>query len=952
LKLTPLASALTLLGLSTAVLAQTAPASQRVEITGSSIKRLADEAALPVQVITRTEIDRLGLSSVDQIVDRLSMNVAANTNQVTNNAVFGSDADKTLGGGNFANLRGLGPTGTLVLLNGRRVSTHGMSGGSVDLNAIPMDAIARIEVLKDGASAMYGTDAIGGVINFIMRTDFQGLTLSTSSSTPEQSSAGSRLRVSATGGVGNLQRDGWNLMGTLTFDDHKILRGTDRPWATGYQPDRGLTPDSTSAMHANMIASGTPAAPTALLSTGTVVGTTDTTRYTNLNLLAIQGRCEEIPGQVPLSPNITTWNLFGYTQANSRYRCTRDYGRNYMLQPPQEAVNALMRGTLDLGKSTRASLEMVASQVTNRGEYSPVQISSSVNPTMNLRPDSPYYLDMRSLVGAAQFNPTLPVAYRVNMLNDLGLRIRENETTNLRVQSVLEGVIGKYDYNLGAGWGTSQSTATLINGFPNTKKLVDLLSSGRYNPFIMPGQKQTPDVVAAFEDMQMRGKIYDGETSVLQADATLSGSLGKFMQGEALFAVGANLRKESYEFSGSTGFTCNDFATTATLTANNNATLTFACPGNSSSPKLSRSIKAVFGEIVIKPLKDLELTLQARYDDYEKIGGTTNPKVALRWQPVSTLVVRASANTGFRAPTAQQVQQGVVESQLTGQFRDPELCADLANPSNASQCARTSTPFRAGGNPSLTPEKSEQATAGLVFAPAKNLQMFADYWQVDLKDRIRSLSVSEMISNYPLFVDNFVRDPNTRVVQYIQAGFVNAAGSRTKGVDFGANHQMKALGGLVSTSLGGTRMLSHKEQIRTDTPFVEFVGKWNNTTIYLPWRFNASMSYQKGPWNMTWSGLYLDSYEDQNRGPTAQGGANYTTSEPYTRTVSSYSTLNLIGSYTGIKGLTITGGVINLFDRQPPFSWHNVDSAAGAGWDPRIADPRGRTFSVSATYSF
>jgi len=538
------------------------------------------------------------------------------------------------------------------------------------------------------------------------------------------------------------------------------------------------------------------------------------------------------------------------------------------------------------------------------------------------------------------------------MLNDLGLRIRENETTNLRVQSVLEGVIGKYDYNLGAGWGTSKSTATLINGFPNTRKWVDLLSSGRYNPFIMPGQKQTPDVVAAFEDMQMRGKIYDGETSVLQADATLSGSLGKFMQSEVLFAIGANLRKESYEFSGATGFNCIDSATTATLAANNNSSLTFGCPGNSSSPKLSRNIKAVFGEIVIKPLKDLELTLQARYDDYEKIGGTTNPKVALRWQPTSTLVVRASANTGFRAPTAQQVQQGVVESQLTGQFRDPELCADLTNPSNASQCARVSTPFRAGGNPSLTPEKSEQATAGLVFAPTKNLQMFADYWQVDLKDRIRSLSVSEMISNYPLFVDNFVRDPNTRVVQYIQAGFVNAAGSRTKGVDFGANHQMNVLGGLVSTSLGGTRMLSHKEQIRTDTPFVEFVGKWNNTTIYLPWRFNASMSYQKGAWNVTLSGLYLDSYDDQNRGPTAQGGANYTTSEPYTRTVSSYSTLNIVGSYTGIKGLTITGGVINLLDRQPPFSWHNVDSAAGAGWDPRIADPRGRTFSIAASYSF
>jgi iron complex outermembrane receptor protein len=947
MRLTPIVAAIAAGGLSVSVLAQSA-APQRVEITGSSVKRPVNEGALPLQVITSEEIARMGLSSVDQIVDMLTVNVAANTNQVTNNAVFGSDADKTLGGANFANLRGLGPTGTLVLLNGRRVSTHGMSGGSVDLNAIPMEALARVEVLKDGASAVYGTDAIGGVINFITRTDFQGLTLRANFSTPEQSSAGSRLRVSAMGGAGNLQRDGWNLMASLTYDDNKILRGTDRSWATGYQPERGLTPDSTSAMHANIIASGG----TALGTAGTVVGSTDATRYTNLNLLAIQGRCEEIPGQVPLAPNITTWSLFGYTQANSRYRCTRDYGRNYMLAAPQEAVNALIRGALDLGNSTRASLEVVASQVTNRGEYSPVQISSSVNPTMNLRPASPYYLNMRTLVGAAQFDPTLPIAYRVNMLNDLGLRIRENETSNVRVQSALEGVIGKYDYNIGLGWGTSQSTATLINGFPNTKKWVDLLSSGRYNPFVMPGQTQTSDVVAAFEDMQMRGKIYDGETRVLQADATLSGSLGKFMQGEALFAIGANLREESYLFSGATGFNCVDSATAATLAANNNATLTFGCPGNSSSPKLSRGIRAIFGELVIKPLASLELTFQARYDHYEAIGGTTNPKVALRWQPTSSFLVRASANTGFRAPTAQQVKQGVVESQLTGQFRDPVLCADISAPIDASQCARTQTPFRTGGNPDLTPEKSEQSTVGLAFAPTKNLQLFADYWQVDLRDRIRSLSVSEMISNYALFADNFVRDPGTRVVQYIQAGFVNAAGSKTRGVDFGANHQMTALGGRVSTSFTGTRMLSHKEQIRSDTPFVEFVGKWNNTTLYLPWRFNASMSYQRGPLNVTLSGLYRDSYEDQNRGPTAQGGANYTTFEPYTRTVSSYSTISLFGTYTGIKGVTITGGVINLLDRQPPFSWHNVDSAAGAGWDPRVADPRGRTVSVAVTYSF
>jgi iron complex outermembrane receptor protein len=623
-----------------------------------------------------------------------------------------------------------------------------------------------------------------------------------------------------------------------------------------------------------------------------------------------------------------------------------------MLSPPQEAMNALLRGTINLSGTDRLALEVVTSKVTNRGEYSPVQISSSGNPVMNLRPDSPYYLNMQTLVGAAQFNPTLPIAYRVNMLNDLGLRIRENETTNLRVQSTVDGVVGKYDYTVGLGYGNSKSTATLINGFPNTKKWVDLLASGRYNPFILPGQTQTADVIAAFEAMQMRGKIYDGETNVIQADATISGSLGQFMAGDVMFAAGLNARREGYEFSGATGFNCNDSASAATLANNNNASLTFGCPGNSSSPKLSRTIKAVFGELVVTPFKSFEVTLQVRYDDYESIGGTTNPKVALRWQPVENLVVRASANTGFRAPTIQQLKQGVVESVLTGQFRDPVLCANINSPTDATQCARLSTPFRSGGNPNLKPEESEQASVGFVFAPAKNVQVFADYWQVELTDRIRALSVSEMISNYDLFSANFVRDPSTRVVQYIQAGFVNAAGSKTKGLDFGANYQFAAFGGRVSTSFTGTKMLSHKEQILATAPLIEYVGKWNNTTIYLPWRLNASVGYRTGPWNVTLSGIYRDSYEDQNRGPTAQGGANYTTTEPFTRRVSSYSTFNLFGTYSGIKGVTINGGVSNLFDKDPPFSWHNVDSAAGAGWDPRVADPRGRTYSLNVTYKF
>jgi iron complex outermembrane recepter protein len=947
----PVASAVMLLTLGQQVLAQAPTPSQqptleRVTVTGSSIKRLADQRALPIETFSRTQIEQLGLASADQLVDLLAANAAGSTNQVTNNAVFGSDADKTLGGGNFANLRGLGSGSTLVLLNGRRVATHGMSGGAVDLNSIPIDAIERTETLKDGASAIYGTDAIGGVINFITRSNFEGLTLRASYSTPEAKGGGQLARVSATAGIGNLARDGWNLMASLSLDDQKILRGTDRAWATGFQPERFLTPESTSSVHANIISQANSALPT----TGSIVGDgSDATRYTNLNLLAIQGRCQEFENQVPLAPNAQIWDRFGYTNANSRYRCTRDYGRNYMLRQPQEAANAMVRGTFDIGVH-RAAIELLASKVSNRGEYAPAQLSTGQATTgvtavedTRLFPTSPHYIDLRALAGAQQFDPARPIAYRVNFLNDLGFRIRENETDNLRLQATMDGQIGGLDYSVGLGTGSSKSSASLINGFFRQRQMVDLLKSGKYNPFLMPGETQSADVVAAFEAMQARGKIYDGKTTVKQADGTLSGSLGKFLAGDLEFAAGLSFRQETYEFSGSINFDCIDNIRVTTLA---NSAAVFGCPGNTSSPKLSRDIGAVFGELLVRPLNGLEVTLQVRHDEYQKVGGTTNPKIGLKFQPFDSFMLRASASTGFRAPSPQQIRQGVVESVLTGQFRDPELCADINNPIDASQCARLSMPFRAGGNPSLKPEESKQASVGLVFAPTQDLLLTADFWQVQLEDRIRSLSVTgDLIPNYSFFRENFVRDPSTNIIQYIQAGWVNAADSKTRGVDLGIQHLVDAFGGRITSALSATKMFSHKERALPNAPLVEYVGKWQNTTLFLPWRVNASVGYRTGPINVTLSGIYRSGYEDEDR-------SGYTAISPTKRDIKAYTSFNLVGTYTGFKNLSITGSILNLFDTKPPFTWHNVDVAAGAGWDPRVADPRGRTYSLALRYDF
>ncbi|MBN8502989.1 MAG: TonB-dependent receptor [Burkholderiales bacterium] len=943
MKLHRVAAAVALLTLNPALMAQTpAPAAQpqkleKVTITGSSIKRLAAQSALPIETMTRSEIEQLGLSNANELVELLAANVAGANNPVSTNTVFGADQDRLTGGAANANLRGLGPTGTLVLLNGRRVSTHGMSGGAVDLNAIPMDAIERVETLKDGASAIYGTDAIGGVINFITRSNYKGMALRASYSTPQASGGGQTFRASLTAGMGDLARDGFNLMASVTYDDNKILRGIDRPWATGYQPGNYLTPDSTSAAHANIIA----AANTALTSAGTVVGANDTTRYTNLNLLAIQGKCEDLPYTVPMAPNITIWDKFGYTNANSRYRCTRDYGRMFMLRNPREATNALLKGSVNLGDGHTAALEVVASRTEVAGEYAPFQFSTTSNAVTHLQPSSPHYLNMRDLVGATQFDPTKPIAYRLNM-QDWGFRLNTNRSDNLRVQATLDGQVFGFDYSVGVGMGKAEASTLLRNGYADTNKLVALLASGQYNPFLRAGQTQSASVTQAIEDMQVRGRVFGGETDVKQADATISGSLGNFLAGSLDFALGLNFRQESYSFSGSQNYTCVSSFTPANMALPNSV---MGCPGNAASPKLTRDIGAVFGELLIRPTKALEVTLQVRHDEYQGIGGTTNPKIGLKFTPNDMLLLRASANTGFRAPTPQQVKLGQVELQLTGAFRDPVLCADINAPKDPTQCNRAGLPYRQGGNPTLTPEESDQATAGIVFAPVRNAQFYADYWQVRLSERIRQLSVTNMIQNYDLFAGNFIRDPATGVVQYVQAGWVNAAESQTKGVDFGAQFDGEAAGGRVRTTIGGTKMISNKERLLKNAPLNEFVGKWSNTNLYLPWRLNASIGYRTGPWNTTLSMAYRDSYEDEDR-------TSYTAISPTKRMIEDYTTFNLVSTYSGIKGLTLTGSIINLFDKQPPFTWHNVDGVIGAGWDPRVADPRGRTFSVSMRYDF
>jgi iron complex outermembrane receptor protein len=440
-----------------------------------------------------------------------------------------------------------------------------------------------------------------------------------------------------------------------------------------------------------------------LLSTGSTVGSTDLTKYTNLNLLAMQGKCGELPFQVPLADNITLWDKFGYTKANSTYRCATDYGRQFMLAAPKESINLVARGTMKLGEAHTAFLEFVGSETNVMAEFTPYQFSTTSNALTHYPAGGPHYVDLKA-AGANDFDPTKPIAYRLRM-SDWGYRTLENTSKNLRVAAGVDGEIGAYSYKAGLSYGQAEGSSYMHDGYADTNKLIAALGTGTINPFLMPGQEQTQAAKDLIESTKVRGRLFGGKTSVWQVDATVSGELFKLPGGPLGFALGMDLRKESYEFSGSQGYTCVSTFTVANAALPNSV---MGCPGNASAPDATRNITAVYGELLVPLLKSLELQLAVRHDEYSSIGGTTNPKIAFKFQPFESFLMRGSLNTGFRAPTAQQLKLGQVTLNLTGQFSDPERC-----PTDPTQCARVSLPYRTGGNPTLQPETSTQGMLGV-----------------------------------------------------------------------------------------------------------------------------------------------------------------------------------------------------------------------------------------------
>src|SRR5450830_900024 len=655
---------------------------QRVEITGSAIKRLESETALPVQVITRADIEKAGVTTASELMARVSANVGG----LTDGGSINVGGDQR--GFNSANLRGVGTSSTLVLLNGRRMANFASPGddAGVDLNNIPAAALQRVEVLLDGASALYGTDAIGGVINFITRKDYQGVELNVYGSGTQEGGAGKRT-ASITAGTGDLAADGYNIFAVVDLQKTDRLSTSQRKFIPNlHVPERLGHLLSSYTSPANIRLSSDQR--DYLQEQGFLLnGQPITNRQINLSIPGCSG-----PANVYLPAGT------GGVDA-----CTYNYMGDTELYPKTDKQNLLTRGVLKLNNDHQLYAEVALSR--SRSYY----VGSTA------RPDGEIDASMVPQLSAAGLTDTLALRIR---LNEAGMRTSELTSESQRYVVGATGTVGGWDYDVGLNHSVNVVRDKDTHGYLLADQLQKGITDGTINPF---GPSSAAGK-ALLDSIQVNDEVRHARGVMDSLDFKVSRALMALGGGDLALAVGGEVRRER-----------TDFRPSALLMSNN--ITNDEAPEGGVATSDSRNVQAIYSELLLPFSKQWQAQLSGRYDHYQQVGGALSPKIGLTYMPSKQVLLRASAGKGFRAPSMSDLHRPTVYSQ-TATLPDPVYCEAEGN--DYSVCAdnwRT----RRYSNDKLKPERSRQFTAGLVLEPSQHWTFSADYWNIKRTDLISEI---------------------------------------------------------------------------------------------------------------------------------------------------------------------------------------------------------------------
>lgn len=935
--------------------AETATQLDTIEVTGSRLKRSDIEGPLPVTVFSRADIDISGDISVADFLRSQTFNSFGSFDAASG---FGGGAQ----GGALISLRGLGSERTLVLLDGRRLpGAPAFSGAAQNLNVIPMAAVERIEVLREGASAIYGSDAIGGVINIITRKDYSGTQISGQLDRPTQAGGDGATSSFITG----LATPTSNFIMTLDHSQRDIIFSRDRDYtaaitgsAAGAQQSYDNGRASAFGFPGSFYANRTDAAgtPVQFRNGGTFGGPGNFDSGAAFELASLFPTCPL--GGFGTDPNFP--NAAAVNDAGENI-CAFNFTSVAAETAAVKRDSLTVSGNFDLVGDIRGFGRFTSTRAESFGRFAPSPVTSPLLTMAAANPNNPTRGTAACDTNAdGDNNPaTNPTACDLLLLYRLVPIGNRDTTTTDDVRTALLGVNGPSDWLGGADWEVAvyenrYKQADIGVNYGLRPPLQSAVNSGAFNPF-------NPDPAAA---ARLR-------TTTLQDNLTIAQGIDGHMRfngiglGSTLrlpLVAGAEYREDSYK---------------TTADAQSDALNVFGTAGGSASG--DRTYSAFFGESGLTILDNLlEIKVAARFDRYSDFGNKLSPKLSLGLRPLDGLLIRSSYGQGFRAPDLDVLFKQPAQS--FPRSIDRLRCQFTGSPSD---CTLRQREVSITGNPLLEAEESDQYGIGVVWEIVDDLSMSLDYYRIELTEGIANIAVQTVLDNELAcflegrscvvsregFVerdvaasagpDGIIRGPGPDGVLFtaddtgladntipsdLRLGFglilqpaINQSTIETDGIDLEVSYMLPTTVGRLNFDLGMSYVLSYKTQ---DSPTAAVLE--NVDSEFVPeYRLTAGTAWTLAAFNVGLNFNYIPGTKDCTpRQLTTKAAICNTNPE-----IGSYTTLDLQAGWdTPWKGTIITG-VRNLMDKDPPLDSDN-------SYDGTLHDIFGRVPYIRYTQNF
>ncbi len=869
---------------------QAATSLDRIEVTGSRIKRADIEGALPVTVIDRAQLQASGEVSVADYLRDTSFNSFGS---------YQSTSGSSAAGFTGISLRGMGSGRTLILIDGRRAPTAPMwASAGQDLNSIPLAAVERIEILSDGASAVYGSDAIGGVVNIITRKDFEGVEATYGMGSPSNPGGDTEEMSIVIGASGERGR----VLAGASYSKRDEIFTRDRDyWMT--------IPGS--SVYSNNFATSASTATSARL-THPVFGT------------MVPGDCSD------------GTNLFYNSGSGASSVCQYDHKQISGNLTSVENTSVFGRGDYQVNDDWLVYFAASVTKVESFGRFAPVPSSPWPGGAIVLAPGTPNHPGTSTAAGG--YNPYYADyaqyanrnIYLFHRFASLGARDNQLENTTSSFLAGAEGRIGNVDLDFGARYVESRAlnlgTNYVVGGLAQTQ-----ITNGNYNIY---------DPTATSETVK-KGMIStisrDMRSTTKEVYASASFDLFSLPGGTSAMVVGAEHRKDTFQ---------NIYDPLS------EAGQIVGSSGNSASG--GRDVTSAYAEVLLPVHDQVEIDIAGRYEKYSDYGNDFAPKISIRYQPLDSLTLRGSYGEGFRAPpldilTAQPAFSAAATT-------DPATCTLLTGNPTCNTQVNTYSISNAG----LVSEQSKQYTVGAVWDATDWLNLSLDYYNTEIDNSITSVGLATVvgclrgsISICPTGLNTFPTgttlpnaslglgaefDPVTGGIVRAQTGSANVGWLETEGYDFNArtNFDLGAWGNLrnhLSASYVANYASNGDQSVAGRPGYPRLRG-------------SLSTVWGVGDWSVSWNMSYIAStqsasfreYRALARTPNRTATQNATMARlgNANKNLSSWITHNVQVSYNAPWNATVSLGVNNIADKDPVIDPYTQD------FDPYLYDPWGR----------